>query len=80
MNGYRDSKWSDVAYISEYVCADWNDETECDFVGKDIEVHGGSDYMEGDNDRYSHETFWVSDPFKCPKCGYETKYLELKIS
>lgn len=78
MNGYRDSKWTDVAYISEYVCAEWNDEAECDFVGKDIEVNGTSEYLVGDNSRFNQDTFYV-EKFNCPKCNFETKYLDLKV-
>lgn len=79
MNGYRDSKNSEVAYISEYVCAEWNDENECDFVGRDIEVRGGSDYVVGDTERFSQDTFYVDDDFKCPKCSHTIRFLELKV-
>lgn len=78
MNGYRDRKYSDIAYINEYTCAEWNEETTCDFVGTDIEVTGSSEYVIGDRDHFDHETFYVSE-FSCPKCGYTITDLEVKV-
>lgn len=77
MTGSRDSKFTDVAYISEYVCAEWND-TECDAIIKDLEVYGGSDITEGPNTRFDHEIFYADD-FACPKCGEINKYMEIKV-
>jgi hypothetical protein len=78
MNGSRSSKYSDIAFVSDYTCAEWNDETECDFVGSDIEVVGSSEYVIGDRDYFDRETFYVPE-FKCPKCGYLITDIELKV-
>lgn len=78
MNGYRDNKRADIAYISEYVCADKNYETECDFVAKDFQITGGSDYVIGDTEYYNKEIFY-GDAFKCPKCGFEVKFPEVRV-
>jgi len=77
MNGSRSSKYSDIAYITEYICDEWHGEG-CDFVGQDIEVTGGSEVVQGDREYFDREIFYV-DQFDCPKCGAENKYIELKV-
>jgi hypothetical protein len=77
MNGYRDRKYSDIAYISEYNCDEWLGEG-CDFIGEDIEVVGSSEYVIGDRDYFDQETFYVSN-FQCPKCKADINNLELSV-
>lgn len=77
MNGYRDSKYSDIAYINEYKCDEWLGEG-CDFIGQDIEVVGSSEYVIGDRDYFDHETFYVPE-FECPKCKAVSTDIELKV-
>lgn len=77
MYGSRDSKYSDVAYITKFECAEYSD-SDCDFVAEDFEVNGGSDYVIGDQDYFDHEIFYAND-FKCPKCAYEHKFIEVKV-
>lgn len=77
LTGSRDSKFTDVAYISEYICDEWNG-NDCDAVVEDLEVYGTSEVTIGDNTRFDQETFYADD-FKCPKCGVVNKYMEIKV-
>jgi hypothetical protein len=77
MYGSRSSKYSDIAFISEYNCDEWLGEG-CDFVGSDIEVVGSSEYVIGDRDYFDREIFYVPE-FECPKCKERSTDIELKV-